>query len=149
MTRSMTAAPEPITVDPPASPAVAPLPVALHDVTFLHWRYNPELVRPLLPPGTAPDRFDGAASVGLVALRIRSYGEFLQFNVRTYTVDQRTRRAATAAAASPVSRGIGRIARTRRTWRHSGASSCVSCPASRLSANPLERLNTENKHRSG
>jgi uncharacterized protein YqjF (DUF2071 family) len=64
MTRSMTAAPEPITVDPPASPAVAPLPVALHDVTFLHWRYNPELVRPLLPPGTAPDRFDGAASVG-------------------------------------------------------------------------------------
>jgi len=30
------AAPEPITVDPPAAPAVAPLPVTLRDVTFLH-----------------------------------------------------------------------------------------------------------------
>jgi uncharacterized protein len=92
MTGSMTAAPEPITVNPPASPAVAPLPVALHDVTFLHWRYDPELVRPLLPPDTEPDTFDEAAYVGLVALRIRSCGEFLQFNVRTYSVDQRNRR---------------------------------------------------------
>jgi uncharacterized protein YqjF (DUF2071 family) len=88
----MTAAPEPITVDPPASPTVAPLSVALSDVAFLHWRYNPEVIGPLLPPGTAPDSFDGAAYVGLVALRIRSYGEFLQINVRTYSVDQRNRR---------------------------------------------------------
>ena len=76
------AAPEPITADPPAAPAVAPLPVTLSDVTFLHWRYEPEMVRPLLPPDTHPDSFDGAAYVGLVALRMRSYGEFVQFNVR-------------------------------------------------------------------
>ena len=86
------AAPEPITVDPPPAPAVAPLPVTLSDVTFLHWRYEPEVVRPLLPPDTHPDRFDGAAYVGLVALRMRSYGEFLQFNVRTYAVDKHSRR---------------------------------------------------------
>jgi uncharacterized protein len=90
--RPGSAAPEPITVDPPATPAVAPLPVALSDVTFLHWRYQPEVVRPLLPPGTRPDSFDGAAYVGLVALRMRSYGEFLQFNVRTYSVDRHGRR---------------------------------------------------------
>lgn len=90
--RPGSAVPEPIGVDPPPSPAVAPLPVALSDVTFLHWRYEPEVVRPLLPPETEPDRFDGAAYVGLVAFRMRSYGEFVQFNVRTYSVDQRKRR---------------------------------------------------------
>ena len=66
--------------------------MALSDVTFLHWRYEPEVVRPLLPPRTEPDHFDGAAYVGLVALRIRSGGEFLQFNVRTYSVDHHNRR---------------------------------------------------------
>jgi uncharacterized protein len=84
--------PEPIALDPPRSPAVTPLPVALSDVTFLHWSYEPEAVRPLLPPDTEPDRFDGAAYVGLVAFRMRSYGEFLEFNVRTYCVDRQKRR---------------------------------------------------------
>ena len=86
------AAPEPNTGDPPAGPAVAPLPVALSDITFLHWHYPPEVVRPLLPCGTRPDTFDGVAYVGLVALRMRSYGEFLQVNVRTYSVDRHGRR---------------------------------------------------------
>ena len=84
--------PEPIAIDPPRAAPVAPLPVALSDVTFLHWAYEPEAVRPLLPPDTEPDRFDGAAYVGLVAFRMRSFGEFVQFNVRTYSVDQRKRR---------------------------------------------------------
>jgi hypothetical protein len=37
--RSGHAALEPITVDPPRPPAVAPLAVTLSDVTFLHWSY--------------------------------------------------------------------------------------------------------------
>jgi uncharacterized protein len=84
--------PEPIAIDPPRAAPVAPLPVALSDVTFLHWAYEPEAVRPLLPPDTEPDRYAGSAYVGLVGLGMRSYGEFLQCNVRTYSLDQRNRR---------------------------------------------------------
>lgn len=65
--RSGHAALEPITVDPPPPPAVAPLAVTLSDVTFLHWSYEPSVVRPLMPPGTEPDTFNGVAYVGLVA----------------------------------------------------------------------------------
>jgi uncharacterized protein YqjF (DUF2071 family) len=55
-------------------------------------RYDPELIRPLLPPGLVPDTFDGATYVGLVPFRMRAYGEFLEANVRVYTVDPRGRR---------------------------------------------------------
>lgn len=67
--------------------------VALGEVAFIHWRYSPDLVRNLLPAGTAPDTFAGACYVGLVAFRMRCYGEFLEFNVRTYSVDARGKRA--------------------------------------------------------
>lgn len=84
--------PEPVTASPPRGPAVAPLGVALSDVVFLNWRYAPEQIHPLVPPGTTADTFDGAAYVGLVGFRIRAYGEFLELNVRTYTLDERGRR---------------------------------------------------------
>jgi uncharacterized protein YqjF (DUF2071 family) len=83
---------EPVSAEPPPGPAVAPLGVAFTDVAFLHWRYAPDAVRPLLPPGTAPDTVDGVAYVGLVAFRMRCYGEFLELNIRTYTLDERGRR---------------------------------------------------------
>jgi uncharacterized protein len=84
--------PESVTTDPPPGPRVAPLAVVFSDVTFLHWRYEPDEVCPLLLPGTSPDSFDEAAYVGLVAFRMRCYGEFLEFNVRTYSVDEQGRR---------------------------------------------------------
>lgn len=83
---------EPITAEPPPAPWLAPLGVALTDVVFVHWRYDPELVRPLLPRGLVPDTFDGVTYVGLVPFRMRAYGEFLEANVRVYTVDPRGRR---------------------------------------------------------
>jgi uncharacterized protein YqjF (DUF2071 family) len=83
---------EPVTADPPPGPALAPLAVAFGDVAFLHWGYEPEVVRPLLLPGTEPDTFDGVAYVGLVAFRMRCYGEFTELNVRTYSVDEQGRR---------------------------------------------------------
>jgi uncharacterized protein YqjF (DUF2071 family) len=85
--------PEPVTAEPLPTPAVAPLGAAFTDVTFLHWPYEPAAVRPLLPPGIEPDTFDGAAYVGLVAFRMRSWGEFRELNVRTYSVDSHGRRA--------------------------------------------------------
>ncbi len=92
MAKRATAVPEPITAEPPVRPRPAPLGVALIDVTFLHWPIDPARIGPLLPPGTEPDTYDGETYIGLVAFRMRSYGEFLETNVRVYSVDENGRR---------------------------------------------------------
>src|SRR6185437_1583880 len=84
--------PESVTVRPQVHPHLAALGMTFSDVAFLHWPYPPDQVEPLLPPDVAPDTFAGTAYVGLVAFRMRCYGEFLEFNVRTYSVDSRGRR---------------------------------------------------------
>ncbi|UNX55257.1 DUF2071 domain-containing protein [Georgenia sp. TF02-10] len=64
-------------------------------LTFLHWRYDPAAVRPLLPPGLVVDTFDGAAWVGVTPFRMRGVrppllpavphlSSFPEVNVRTY-----------------------------------------------------------------
>jgi uncharacterized protein YqjF (DUF2071 family) len=69
------------------------------DVSFLHWRYDPEIVRPLVPQGLELDLFDGAAWVGLIPFRIRGLtlphappvpylSNFPETNVRTYARDR-------------------------------------------------------------
>src|SRR6266478_2746358 len=42
-------------------------------LTFLHWPYDPELVRPLLPEGVELDTFDNTAWVGLVPFEIYNF----------------------------------------------------------------------------
>jgi uncharacterized protein len=64
------------------------------DLTFLHWRYPPEDVQRLLPPGLAVETFDGSAWVSLVPFFLRVglprlppvpwVARFLETNVRTY-----------------------------------------------------------------
>jgi uncharacterized protein YqjF (DUF2071 family) len=64
------------------------------DLSFLHWRYDAERVRQLLPAGVTLDTFDGDAWVGIVPflLRVRVprgpvlpwVGVFPETNVRTY-----------------------------------------------------------------
>ena len=67
------------------------------DLTSVHWRYDPEVVQRLLPPGFRVDTFDGAAWVGIIPFlmhRVRPPGlpplgrlsTFLETNVRTYLV---------------------------------------------------------------
>lgn len=61
---------------------------------LVHWRFDPEEVAPLLPPGIEPDVFDGSAWVGLVPFhctirppfvpRIPWASSFPEMNVRTY-----------------------------------------------------------------
>lgn len=85
----MTEWPEPVTADPPPQPWPAPLGITLVDVTFVHWPVDPAQVRPLLPPKTEPDLYDGTTYVGLVALRMRAFGEFLETNVRVYSRDDK------------------------------------------------------------
>jgi uncharacterized protein len=58
-------------------------------LTFLHWPYEPAVVRPLLPPGLELDTFDGAAYVGLIPFEIHNlHGirHFPETNVRTYVI---------------------------------------------------------------
>ncbi|WP_328852415.1 DUF2071 domain-containing protein [Micromonospora globbae] len=73
-------------------------------LAFLHWAVDPEVVAPLLPPGTRPDVLDGRTYVGLVAFRmvrlgplagpgLPYLGTFCETNVRVYSVDTAGRRA--------------------------------------------------------
>jgi uncharacterized protein YqjF (DUF2071 family) len=70
-----------------------------HDVTFLHWRYDPAVVRPLVPRALDLDLYDGAAWVGLVPFYIAGLtlphapplpyiSNFPETNVRTYARDR-------------------------------------------------------------
>jgi uncharacterized protein len=65
------------------------------DLTFLHWRYDAEIIASCLPDGLTLDTFDGDAWMGLVPFMlaaVRPYGfpalpwisEFPETNVRTY-----------------------------------------------------------------
>jgi uncharacterized protein YqjF (DUF2071 family) len=64
-------------------------------LTFLHWRYPPEIVQERLPAGLSVETFDGDAWVGLIPFlmdRVRAPGlpplpwlsRFPETNVRTY-----------------------------------------------------------------
>lgn len=69
------------------------------DVTFLHWPFEPAVVRPLVPAALELDLYDGAAWVGLVPFKIRDLtlphapavphlSHFPETNVRTYARDR-------------------------------------------------------------
>ena len=73
------------------------------DLTFLHWRVDPERVAPLLPPQVRPDVYDGSTWVGLIPFRLTAagfgrgpalpyVGSFPETNVRFYSVDSAGRR---------------------------------------------------------
>ena len=75
-----------------------------HDLTFLHWPYEPDAVQALLPDGLTVDTFDGKAWVSLVPFMMRRAGptclpklpyvsDFEETNVRTYVVDSLGNRA--------------------------------------------------------
>ena len=65
------------------------------NLSFLHWKFPPELIAPLLPPGLSLDTFDGDAWVGLVPFymanvrprwfcAVPGLSNFCETNVRTY-----------------------------------------------------------------
>lgn len=65
------------------------------DLAYIHWRFEPAVVKELLPPGLEVDTFDGSAWVGLVPFSMRGitvphmppvpyFGSFPEINVRTY-----------------------------------------------------------------
>ena len=67
------------------------------DVSFIHWPYQPGVVRELLPAGLEPDTFEGAAWVGLTPFAVErsrlmmspplpGLSSFPETNVRTYVI---------------------------------------------------------------
>ncbi|SFC55019.1 YqjF family protein [Streptomyces aidingensis] len=95
--------PEPVSAEPPGPLGRPLLTQQWLDLAFLHWEVDPAEVAPLLPPGTVPDTFEGAAHVGLVPFRMHRVGwfglpglpylgSFPETNVRLYAVDGQGRR---------------------------------------------------------
>lgn len=76
-----------------------------HNLTFLHWPVAPATIAPFFPPGIRPDVYEGdgrgLSYVGLVPfhmhgagvgrLRAPYFGDFLETNVRLYSVDDQGR----------------------------------------------------------
>ncbi|MFE4230288.1 YqjF family protein [Arthrobacter sp. NPDC056886] len=87
-------------VDPwPEAPRLpAPIVMEQHwlDAVFLHWRIPEAASASFMPPGVAPDVFDGSAWVGLIGFRMQRaglgrgpgvpyFGSFNEINVRLYS----------------------------------------------------------------
>lgn len=81
---------EPITPRPPHR-VIPVMWQSWRGLTFLHWAYEPAVVRPLIPAGLELDLYDGAAWIGLVPfiVKLPPFWTFPETNVRTYTIDRR------------------------------------------------------------
>lgn len=97
-------APEPLSRLAPALPGRAVISQHWGDLAFLHWRVDPALVAPHLPPGVEPDVFDGSSWVGLIPFELSHsafgpfppvpwLGRFAETNVRLYGVGPDGRRS--------------------------------------------------------
>jgi uncharacterized protein YqjF (DUF2071 family) len=94
---------EPISAVPPHHIRFAVMRQTWRDLTFLHWSFDPVLIRPLVPRDLELDLYEGAAWVGLVPFRITGLtlphapavpflSRFPETNVRTYVADHEGRR---------------------------------------------------------
>ena len=97
----------------------------------------PDVVAPLMPPGTRPDTFDGDTFVALVPFELRGanffgspafpyFGDFLETNVRLYSVDDHGRHGVVFASLETSRLAIALAARTTvglpYTWSHQTSS---------------------------
>jgi len=96
--------PETVSASSPYEVPRAVLTQSWTQLTYLHWPYDPAVVRPFLPAGVMPDVMEGSTWVGLIPFAMRRVGvvglpdlpyvsNFLETNVRLYGVDERGRRS--------------------------------------------------------
>lgn len=94
---------EPVTTQPPRQLRRTLLAQSWLDVSMLHWPADAAVVQRLIPAGTRPDLLHGVTYVGLIGFRMSHLGigprprlpylgDFLETNVRLYTVDRSGRR---------------------------------------------------------
>ncbi len=88
---------------PPAFTAKPIMRQIWRDLTFIHWRYDASLLRPLIPRQLELDSWQGECWVGLIPFRIAGLAlprgpaipwlsSFPETNVRTYVIDSSGRR---------------------------------------------------------
>ncbi|WP_083908325.1 YqjF family protein [Ilumatobacter coccineus] len=96
--------PQPLTADSPGPVSRRWLRNRWDELTFVHWRYRPDIVQALLPDGLRVDTHAGWAYVSLVPFRMTDatphfvpavpwISAFNETNVRTYVVDSAGNRA--------------------------------------------------------
>ena len=94
---------EPVSAVPPGLVGRQLLHQYWADLVFMHWPVAAEVVAPLLPAGTRPDEHQGRSWVGLIHFRMQRLGlgslprlpwlgDFVETNVRLYSVDREGRR---------------------------------------------------------
>lgn len=97
--------PEPLSAEPPHCVVRPLMRQSWRDLTFLHWRCDPAIVRPLIPAALELDCYDGSAWIGLVPFYISGLtvpgapaipwlSHFPETNVRTYVIDRHGLRGA-------------------------------------------------------
>lgn len=134
-------------IDPPVRIRPGVMAQRWDRLSFLHWRFEPGLVRRLLPDGLAVDEHDGSAWVGVVPFRLTVglpgippvpwASRFPEVNVRTYVRGPDGRRGIWFLSLDAARLGAVVVARTTyrlpylwarmrmsregREWRYSGA----------------------------
>jgi len=94
---------EPVSIDPPFRVPQPVIRQAWRELTFLHWSFDPAVVRPLIPAGLELDLWEGKCYVGLVPFILEDItavrgpalpwlSRFNETNVRTYVLDRHGRR---------------------------------------------------------
>ncbi|MEV6284802.1 DUF2071 domain-containing protein [Kribbella sp. NPDC051770] len=110
-----------ISADAPPLPRPRILRQSWLDLTFVHWAVEPESIARFYPPGTRPDTFEGRAYVGLVPFRMARtgfargpalVGDFLETNIRLYSIDSTGRRGVVFLSLDANRRDVVAIART-------------------------------------
>ena len=110
-------------VDPPPVTGRIAFEHDWRDLAFLHWRIPVAAAAPYMPPGTRPDTFEGDTFVALVPFEIRTagmlgspavpyFGDFLETNVRLYSVDDAGRHGVVFRSLESSRLLISLIART-------------------------------------
>lgn len=112
---------EPVTAEAPPLPRPRLLRQSWLDLTFIHWAVDPASIAQFYPPGTRPDTFEGRAYIGLIPFRMVATGfargpalvpDFLETNIRLYSVDETGRRGVVFLSLDANRRDVVAIART-------------------------------------
>ncbi|GAB3819846.1 YqjF family protein [Kribbella italica] len=112
---------EPVTAEAPPLPRPRILRQSWLDLTFIHWAVDPASIAHFYPPGTRPDTFEGRAYVGLIPFRMVGNGfargpallpDFLETNIRLYSVDDHGRRGVFFLSLDANRRDVVAAART-------------------------------------